>query len=199
MHFVLVAGSHREGSQSGKVARFAAGRLNALSHTTDIIDLVGNPLPLWHNTPEAPFKPTGEVWADYSARLKKAEGLVIVSPEWNGMVPSGLNNLLLHFSPAEVGHKPALIVTVSASRGGAYPVDQLRITGYKNSHMVYLPDHTIVRDAKTVLNGETIENDGDKFVRNRLDFDLRLLAAYAEALAPVRANHPFPPELSSGQ
>ena len=49
MHIVLLNGSHRQGSQSGRIAAYLAERLPKLdaSVTTDIINLTGNPLPLW--------------------------------------------------------------------------------------------------------------------------------------------------------
>lgn len=189
MHIVLVSGSHRDKSQSSKVAAFAANALKKLDDTltTDIIDLAGNPLPLWDGYPK-PETEAGKRWAPFSERLKKADALVIVSPEWHGTVPAGLKNFMLHWSAPEVGHKPALIITVSSSGNGTYPVNELRTSGYKNSRILYLPEHVIVRDVNNVLNDTAETTEADGYIRRRLDFALRILTSYADALGPVRAS-----------
>lgn len=190
MHIVIISGSSRPQSQSLKVSNHVAGAIKALdsSYSTDIIDLTGNPLPLWEENPEKRYTPVQTVWAGYSDRLKKADALVVVSPEWHGMVPAGLKNFFLHWSAAEVGHKPALIVAVSASRGGAYPVNEIRTSGYKNSRVLYLPEHILCQDVTNILNGPTESSDADGYIRKRITYALRMLASYADALAPVRAS-----------
>ena len=80
--------------------------------------------------------PLASLWKPYRDRMRRADGFVIISPEWAGMVPPGLKNILLFAGPREVGHKPALIVAVSASRGGSYPVNELRTSGNKNSRIL---------------------------------------------------------------
>ena len=120
--------------------------------------------------------------------MRKADGFVIISPEWAGMVPPGLKNLLLFAGPKEVGHKPALIVAVSASRGGSYPVNELRTSGYKNSRMVYIPEHVLVQDVADVLAGETPASDRDAWLRRRIEFADRILLDYAKALIPIRSS-----------
>jgi azobenzene reductase len=191
MHITLISGSHRKTSQSGRVTQYLAARLPKLdaATTTDIIDLAGNPLPLWD---DEFWKAGGNLqkqWQPYGERLQKAEGLVVISPEWHGMVPAGLKNFLLYCgTPKEVGHKPGLIVTVSASRGGAYPVNELRTSGYKNSRICYIPEHLIVRNAEKMLNGDTPADKDDEFLRDRADFALRILLDYAKALKAVREN-----------
>ena len=113
-HIVLISGSHRQNSQSSKIAAYAASNIKRLNAaiTTDIIDLAGNPLPLWDGEAGKADSATGKVWQPLAARLQKADGLVVISPEWSGMVPAGLKNLFLHASAKEVGHKPAMIITV---------------------------------------------------------------------------------------
>ena len=92
------------------------------------------------------------MWDPVSAELKAADALVVVSPEWGGMATPGVKNFLLNCTADEIGHKPALIVTVSASRGGSYPVAELRMSGYKNNRVAWLPEHVIVQHAGSNLN-----------------------------------------------
>lgn len=188
MHIAIISGSHRKESQSERIANYLAKSLSILdsSSASDIISLAGNPLPLWDESAWQPDSALTRQWRPYSDRLKKADGLIVVSPEWHGMVPSGLKNFFLFCSTADVGHKPALIVTVSASKGGVHPVNELRISGYKNSRICYIPDHLIVQDANNRFVGEAPANADDEYLRDRAEFSLKVLMEYTKALKPMR-------------
>jgi azobenzene reductase len=190
MHIVIIVGSHRAKSESSRVGGYLARDLARISPdtTVDTLDLAGNPLPLWDDSLWQGDSPLAGQWKPIRDRLRKADGFVIVSPEWAGMVPPGLKNLLLFAGQKEVGHKPALIVTVSASRGGSYPVNELRTSGYKNNRLLHIPEHVLVHDVADTLQGETPANDRDAWLRKRIDFSLRILLEYAKALAPIRAS-----------
>ena len=118
MKFFILSGSHRAEAQTLKVAKYAQAVLTRehAGATAHLYSLSGNPLPLWDET-------TGgapdELWDQISAELKAADALVVMTPEWSGMATPGVKNFLLNCTAAEVGHKPALIVTVSATRGGS--------------------------------------------------------------------------------
>ena len=88
----------------------------------------------------------------------------------------------------DVGHKPAMIVTVSNGDGGAYPVAELRMSSYKNNRLCYIPEHVIVRNVESVLNDDPSKNNesADTYFRERIDWTLDVLLAYAGALKPVR-------------
>ena len=121
MHIAIIVGSHRKDSQSSRVGEYIAKDLASIdsSVTVDTIDLAGNPLPLWDESVWQGDSQLAALWKPCRDRMRKADGFVIISPEWAGMVPPGLKNVLLFAGPKEVGHKPALIVAVSASRGGS--------------------------------------------------------------------------------
>jgi len=190
MHIAIIVGSHRTESQSSRVGAYIAKDLvrSDPGVTVDMIDLAGNPLPLWDESVWQGDSALASLWKPCRDRLRKADGFVIISPEWAGMVPPGLKNLLLFAGPKEVGHKPALIVAVSASRGGSYPVNELRTSGYKNSRLVYIPEHVLVHDVADVLVGETPASDRDAWLRRRIEFADRILLAYSKALAPIRSS-----------
>jgi NAD(P)H-dependent FMN reductase len=190
VHIAIIVGSHRKDSQSSRVGAYIAKDLSRIdsSVTVDTIDLAGNPLPLWDESVWQGDSQLAALWKPFRDRIRKADGFVIISPEWAGMVPPGLKNLLLFAGPKEVGHKPALIVAVSAARGGSYPVNELRTSGYKNSRLVYIPEHVLVQDVADVLAGETPTSDRDAWLRRRIEFADRLLLEYAKALAPIRSS-----------
>jgi NAD(P)H-dependent FMN reductase len=190
MHLGLIVGSHRQQSQSTRVAAYIAQQLSQLDPavSVDTIDLAGNPLPLWDESIWQGDTPLLAQWKPFRDRLRKADGFILISPEWGGMVPPGLKNLLLLASPKEVGHKPALIVAVSASRGGSYPVTELRTTGYKNNRLLFIPEQVIVHDVSKVLASDTASDERDAWLRKRIEFALKLLLCYTQAMASVRSS-----------
>jgi len=190
MKFFILSGSHRREAQSLKVANYVKAVLGREHAGAEVFlySLSGNPLPLWD---EATGGAPDELWDPISAELKAADALVIVSPEWSGMATPGVKNFLLNCTADEVGHKPALIVTVSATRGGSYPVAELRMSGYKNNRLTWLPEHVIVQHVEQNLNAPDGTADlakEDAIIRKRFRYALRLLEEYGKALRGVRAS-----------
>ena len=190
MKFFILSGSHRPDAQSLKVATYVQSVLTREHSGAEVYlySLSGNPLPLWD---EATGGAPDVLWDPISAELKAADALVVVTPEWSGMATPGVKNFLLNCSADEVGHKPALIVTVSASRGGSYPVAELRMSGYKNNRLAWLPEHVIVQHVEQNLNAPDGAADlakEDATIRKRFRYALRLLEEYGKALRLVRAS-----------
>ncbi len=192
MKITIISGSHRINSQSEKVSRYIKKALLAKDLCTDtwLYNLADNPLPLW----EQSIWDKDPVWEErlnpIREALQSSDGLVIVAPEWHGQVPAGLKNFFLMLSRFDVGHKPAMIVTVSSADGGSYPVAELRMSSYKNNRILYIPEHVIVRNVENVLNEDPADNDeaADAYFRERISWTLDVLLAYAVALKPVRAS-----------
>ena len=81
-----------------------------------------------------------------------------------------------------------MIVAVSSADGGAYPVAELRMSSYKNNRLCYIPEHVIVRKVEQVLNDDAKDNNegADSYFRERIDWALHILKAYAVGLQHVR-------------
>ena len=190
MKIAIISGSHRLNSQSEKVSRFIEKTLSAKEQCSEtwLYNLADNPLPLW----EEGIWDKDPAWESrlnpLRDELQSCDGLVIVAPEWHGTVPAGLKNFLLMVNRFDVGHKPAMIVTVSNGDGGAYPVAELRMSSYKNNRICYIPEHVIVRNVESVLNDDPADNNesADGYFRERIGWTLDVLLAYAVALKPVR-------------
>ncbi len=192
MKISIISGSHRNPSQSEKVARYLE---KTFANDFDDIDpwvysLGDNPLPLWDQT----LWEDNEEWNQRLAPLKKqlseSDGFVFIAPEWHGQVPAGLKNFFLLFNRFELGHKPALIIAVSSADGGAYPVAELRMSSYKNNRVCYMPEHLILRNIESILNEDAKDNDesADGYFKERINWNLELLRGYAIALKSMRAS-----------
>jgi NAD(P)H-dependent FMN reductase len=190
MKYAIISGSHRPQSQSGKVALYIEKQLatHDSSASSVILDLGKTPLPLWDEGIWQGDPKIMEVWKPISTELKSCDAAIVIAPEWGGMVPAALKNFFLFAADGCLYHKPGLIVGVSASRNGAYPVAELRVSSYKNTHLQYISEHIIVRQVNDVLNEDTPQSDDDAALRKRLDYSLSVLAEYAKALQGVRAS-----------
>lgn len=188
-HIVVIGGSNRAEAQSHRIAGLIAGRLDAQGASTDLLSLRDVEIPMWSEEKRASDLPADDpwrtVWAPVSERLKKADGVVVVTPEWHGMVSPMLKNLLCCCDQRELAFKPGYIVSVSGGAGGAYPVAELRMSGYKNTYLHWLPDHLIIRQVAGFRPGEA-ENTAPDWLIARMDHGLKLLCAYAEAAKPIR-------------
>lgn len=192
MKLTVISGSHRVGSQSEKVAQVILDMASKEKYfdEVDLFSLSGNPLPLWDQGVWDGEENWKTLLTPVRKQLSESDAFVVVSPEWHGQVPAGLKNFFLLCSKKELGHKPALIVTVSSGRGGAYPVAELRMSSYKNNRICYIPEHVIVRDVENVLNEKQEDNDknSDSFYRERLAWSLEVLKEYAAAFQHIRSS-----------
>jgi len=188
MKITVINGSHRINSQSLKVAKHIENTLQtSIGIDADILSLEGNPLPLWDQGTWEGEDKWQTLLTPLNEQLAGSDGFVVISPEWHGQVPSGLKNFFLLFGKDVLGHKPALIVTVSSGTGGSYPVAELRMSSYKNNRICYIPEHVIIRDVENVLNEEGNNNEkSDAFYRERIKWSLDVLKEYATALTAVR-------------
>lgn len=189
MKIAIISGSHRDPSQSEKVARHIEKTLQEEQGVeTWLYTLANNPLPLWDQSLWEDSPEWDRRLAPIRQQLAESDGFVIISPEWHGQVPAGLKNFFLLFNRFELGHKPAMIVAVSSADGGAYPVAELRMSSYKNNRICYIPEHLIVRNVEKVLNEKAEENnvDADVYFRERISWSLGILKGYAEAMKPMR-------------
>ena len=190
MNITIVSGSHRKVSQSIKIAKAIKSALKPLKECDEanIFDLANNPLPLWHEDIRKVGKQSKSLLESISKKLAYSDAFIIISPEWHGMVPSGLKNFFLMWGKGELAHKPALIVTVSSGDGGSYPVAELRMSSYKNNRICYLPEHLIIRNVESVFNDNEIDNNSSsqEYFENRLDYCLKQLLTYGKAFQQIR-------------
>lgn len=178
MNVVIISASPRADAQSARIA----ARLNEhhFKGQARLLDLHEHKLPEWDGTN---FK--AESVQRVRALLNEADAFVAVVPEWHGMAPAAFKNLFLWCGHKQFAHKPMLLVAVSAGDGGAFVISELRSSSYKNTRLVHLPEHVILRHVESLWAGE--QDTRAAYLEERLDYAVSVLKAYAEALNPVRA------------
>lgn len=120
MYIPIILGTAREGRHSEKVARFMLAELKKAGIETELIDVKDHRIAATSNAEDMP-----QVKA-LSPKFEKADGFIIVSPEYNHGYPGELKMFLDMFYN-QYAHKPLGICGVSMGPlGGARMVEQLR-------------------------------------------------------------------------
>lgn len=144
MKIAVISSSVRDGRQSHRLALFLKEYVGlAFGADTEILDLkeYGFPLfgeRLWN------LDPLPEGLADYARRFKAADGLIVVSPVYNGSFPAALKNVV-DVLFAEWRHKPVLVVSVTdGDTPGIATVQSLQTLLLKMGARVAAPLYTVV-------------------------------------------------------
>lgn len=178
LNVLIISASQREGSESARVSE--ALNSHYLDGQASILNLYEQKLPMWDGEVEA-----NESVQAAQALTEAADALILVIPEWHGMVPAALKNLLLWCGAAQLAHKPVLLVAVSAGTGGAFVIAEMRSSGYKNSRMLYLPEHLVLRGVKD-LWPDLADSSETHYLEKRTGYAIEQLKLYASTLKPVR-------------
>lgn len=183
----IIIGSIRKESQSDRMGNYINGLLKSsnFSVEVDYFSLRDLEVPLWSEEKWKSDSDLKKFWRPISDRLKACQGFVVISPEWAGMVPPHLKNFLLMCDGGELAHKPAQLIGVSSGAGGAYPVAELRMSGYKNNFLWWMPDHMILRQVEGLFVSNP-PTDLDTRLTARLNYGLEFMVATAKAVIPVR-------------
>jgi NAD(P)H-dependent FMN reductase len=114
MTITIIQGGPRAQSQTATVANFLAAQLNALPDVSKVefLDIREYNFPVY-----GAGTPDQERLEEFRAALQHADGILIVSPEYNGRMPGALKNTLDYFRP-EYAKKPMGVVTVSSGPFG---------------------------------------------------------------------------------
>ncbi len=120
-HIAIISASVRTGRNSNRVALFFQQYLleNDLA-TTEILDLKEYNFPLFDERLKHQPHPTSAM-LDFAGKIKVADGVLIVTPEYNGGYPASLKNVL-DFLYDEWHRKPIAISTVSDGPFGGMQV-----------------------------------------------------------------------------
>jgi NAD(P)H-dependent FMN reductase len=125
----LLLGTVRIGRRSEDVARHLLAKLEADPRfQPELLDLATYRFGLLERRPSEMAEPS-EALDGFSQRLREADALLIVSPEYKGGIPGALKNAIDLLEPDILRRKPVGLCTVSAGGfGGLQCLLQLRLT-----------------------------------------------------------------------
>lgn len=172
----------RPASQSLKVSNWLRDYLLTQDTGGEVLDLQEMKLPFFDDS-----QAMRDLFAPLSKLISAHDAYVFVSPEWNGMMSTGLINLLHYAQNRELAYKPVMLVGVSSGRGGSHPLDQMKLLGQKNRHYIISPENLIVSGVQDTFNDLLFEESSvDLALKQRASYALKILVKLAESLKPIR-------------
>jgi NAD(P)H-dependent FMN reductase len=158
----LIVGTNRPGSNTRKVARHVEEIYAQLKVPLRVLDLAQLPPEIFSPTSYAE-KPKS--FQPFAEAVLQAEGLHVVTPEYNGSVPGVMKYFIdmLKF-PESFERRPVCFTGLSAGMWGALrPVEQLQaIFGYRNAYVyperVFMPGiNNLLDDNGRIKDAELLE------------------------------------------
>ena len=131
MKIVIISSSVRKGRKSDRVALYFQKYIEQYKlAATELIDLAAYRFPIFEERLRFIDDPTPQM-KEFAQTVLEADGILIVTPEYNGGYPASLKNAI-DLLYAEWQKKPIAIATVSDGPfGGTQVMQQLQFVLYK--------------------------------------------------------------------
>ncbi|MDY6769112.1 MAG: NAD(P)H-dependent oxidoreductase [Candidatus Nanohaloarchaea archaeon] len=176
LRFLVVEGTVRDGRKSIHAARYVTSLLQD-AHEAELFDVKEKDVPLLQTRRYTdPGEPPEAVEA-FGQKVEEADGIVIVTPEYNHSYPGALKNLIDYLYP-EYEDKPFSFVTVSGGGFGGVRAQEdlnalvLTVNGWPGPS---LPVSNVqdVFDGDGTLVDEDYEERFDGFVERAVEHTRR--------------------------
>lgn len=182
LRIAVIIGSTREGRAGAAIARWFLTHADQRDDLDiDVIDLLDADLPINH-----PAAPTPAITA-WRKRIDRADGFVLVTPEYNRSAPAVLKNAIDH-AREEWYAKPVGFVTYGGAARGLRAAESLQGV-FNELHAVTLRDNVGIAlfDGAVDDSGWVIDGAAGPAAKNMLD----RLGWWASALRTARVVHPY--------
>lgn len=179
LRIAVIVGSTRDGRAGDGIAAWFLDRAGGRADVDlELVDLAGFDLP--HRYPRR-VTPTVRRFA---SAIDRADGFVIVTPEYNRSFPASLKNAI-DLAYDEWHAKPVGFVSYGCRSRGHYAVEALRVV-FTELHTVAVRDE-VALDLLALGEDGTPRDGADSAVDTLLD----QLAWWAHALRDARARRPY--------
>ena len=171
----VIGSLKKNNSVTRSVVGYVANHLANRGCSVDVLDLLGEPLPLYN--PESAYKT--EQFPNLKARVDRADIYILGTPDYHGSISSTLKNFLDHFWHEFAGKLFATIV--ASHEKGLTVTDQLR-TVARQCYAWSLPYGVSCIDREEVKDGEVVSAS----LARRLEMFVRDVDVYGRLLAAQR-------------
>jgi NAD(P)H-dependent FMN reductase len=174
----IIVGTNRKGSRSLDVARLVLELYKKLGTPAQIMELTEIGLesltPDHYGSEAKPSKVVNGV-----SRINRAEGLVIICPEYNGSYPGALKYFIDQWTyPESFEHRPVCFIGLGGRFGGLRPVEHLQqVFGYRNSFI--FPDRVFIQNVWSALKDGQLT---DGTLQNLLESQAQGFCRFIKAL-----------------
>ena len=155
----ILVGTDRTQSMSSKVARFIEPMYQSQGVPTGIMKLEDVGLNQLDGSHYSGKKPKPKKLVEAVDQLLKADGLVVVCPEYNGSMPGALKYFIDYWKyPESFEYRPVCFIGLGGRFGGLRPVEHLQqVFGYRNA-FIY-PDRVFLSNVQKLIKEDKIEDD----------------------------------------
>lgn len=180
---VVISGTNRPGAQTRRLAGHVQASYAAVEGVdAQLLDLGALPIELL--APGA-YAQKPAAFAPFAEAVLGADGLVVLSPEYNGSYP-GVLKLFIDMLPFPVAfeRRPVAFIGLAAGRWGALrAIEQLQgVFGYRNAFV--FPNRVFVPGVGDGLDADGAPKDGA--TRGMIAAQVRDFVLFARQLAPLR-------------
>jgi azobenzene reductase len=180
MRVAILIGSVRSGRQTHKIAYYLERRLREHNVDVDMIDLIYYSLPMMEEDSDSNKVETNEI--AQIGKLKKADAIILISPEYHGSFSGVLKNAIDYFWKDFI-KKPVGVVTTSTGKmGGINASTQMQhvvlsLGAYPIPQKLLVPwiDHAFDDDFNPL--NENLIKATDKFLQEFLWFSTAIMNA----------------------
>ncbi len=159
----IIAGTNRPDSNTRKVAGQIQEIYSSVGAETKLLNLAKLPPEIFH---PGSYENKPESFGEFTETVLSSQGLVVVTPEYNGGMPGILKYFIdmLPF-PESFENRPVCFVGIAAGMWGALrPVEQLQaVFGYRNAHI--FPGRVFVPGVFKLIGDDGKINDEDLVAR----------------------------------
>ena len=173
----IVSGTLRPGSRTFQLAEIVQQIYSDSNDEAEIIDLKTLQLNLLdgrqYGGVELPT-PTAEA----VHKVNTADGLIIISPEYNGSVPGALKHFIDHWKfPDSFESRPVCFIGLGGIFGGLRPIEHLQqIFSYRNAYM--FPNRVFLMNApKILVDGKIQDPNIEKLLRTQAEGFIKYVRA----------------------
>ena len=161
MKITIILGSIRKKRRSGHVAYHLKKLIDGIEGVeSQMLDLRNYPFPVMEERYRFLDNPP-EYMKDFSRTMSESDGIIIVTPEYNGSYSGALKNALDYFKP-EYHKKPIGVVTVSDGQWGGINASHHLQSWVLHVKAIPSPFKLMVKNAGDIFDEEGKLTD-DKF------------------------------------
>ena len=170
----IISASVRTGRNSHRVALYFEKYLkeNNLADT-EMLDLAAYNFPIFEERLQFQTSPTAGT-LEFAQKIKDSDGIIIVTPEYNGGYPASLKNAI-DLLYAEWRHKPVGIATVSAGAfAGTQVITSLQFILWKMKAWTITEMFSVAKvqenydESGNAINKETTDKIAGNFIKELL-------------------------------
>jgi chromate reductase len=164
----IISGTNRPGSRTRQISNLIQKLYAEQGEKVEIIDLLDLPFQelTGHQYGGAGLHLT---WEQAVQKINQADGLILVTPEYNGSMPGALKYFIDHWVyPDSFEFRPICFVGLGGLFGGIRPVEHLQqVMGYRNAFQYPLRIF-LMNVFKTLQNGELQDPTAVQLLKNQV-------------------------------